>query len=217
MKLKGHISKNRKILTIVIGLVLTGASFIALTNLSNKMAHPLGTQDVIIANTDLKKGTVITEKNLKSSFKVKENADKTVVANNAITDINKLIGTVIEEDISQNEIITKNDFISKDSILGKIKNRREISIELNTIGDGVGGLLRGGDIVDIYVGDNETKESTIVLQNVYVDKVLSASGVEVSKDNETSASIINIIIDESNVALVESAKQRGDLTFSKVD
>ena len=121
MKLKGHISKNRKILTIVIGLVLTGASFIALTNLSNKMAHPLGTQDVIIANTDLKKGTVITEKNLKSSFKVKENADKTVVANNAITDINKLIGTVIEEDISQNEIITKNDFISKDSILGKIK------------------------------------------------------------------------------------------------
>ena len=57
----------------------------------------------------------------------------------------------------------------------------------------------------------------MVLQNVYVDKVLSTNGVEVSKENETSASIINIIIDESNVALVESAKQRGDLTFSKVN
>ena len=164
----------------------------------------------------MSKGTVIDSSNVKTYFKVESKIDNTVVPTSYIKDINEIDKVIVNENIYENEIINKNNFIEVDSALSNINKPREISIELDGIGDGVGGILRKGDIVDISISDDQSKQNTTILKNIYIVKALTSDGTEVTRDSNTPVSIVNIIINESDVNLIESAKNTGNITISKV-
>ena len=203
---------NKKVITMFAGVGLTLVSFIGLVSINNKISNPNGVSDVVIAIKDVSKGTVIDSSNVKTYFKV----ENTVVPTSYIKDINEIDKVIVNENIYENEIINKNNFIEVDSVLSNINKPREISIELDGIGDGVGGILRKGDIVDISISDDQSKQNTTILKNIYIVKALTSDGTEVPRDSNTPVSIVNIIINENDVNLIESAKNTGNITISKV-
>ena len=207
---------NKKVITMFAGVGLTLVSFIGLVSINNKISNPNGVSDVVIAIKDVSKGTVIDSSNVKTYFKVESKIDNTVVPTSYIKDINEIDKVIVNENIYENEIINKNNFIEVDSVLSNINKPREISIELDGIGDGVGGILRKGDIVDISISDDQSKQNTTILKNIYIVKALTSDGTEVPRDSNTPVSIVNIIINENDVNLIESAKNTGNIIISKV-
>lgn len=209
--------KKRKLINLSISIALTGMCFFGLILIQSKINTPNGVTDVIIAKTNIDKGTVVTRDNLNSLFEEKSNVDKGVVPTVAIENKNRLIGMITTNDISKNEIINENEIQLKNDILMNIANPREITIDLENIGNSVGGSLREGDLVDIIVSNDELKESTKVLKNVYIDSVLTSDGSKVERGSDKPATIIKIIIDESNVNKLSTAMQTGDVKVSKVN
>lgn len=207
---------TKNIWSIVTPLCLTIVVLGVIINISNKVNNPYGVQDVVVAKKEVKQGTIIDKNNVESYFRINSSTDKSVVPKDSLTNLKSLEGKIIESGLSENEIATNKDTIGVDSVLSQISNPREVSIELNSIGEGVGGLLRQGDIVDILIKDDNLKESSEVLRHVYIDKALTASGSEIKRDDKTSAEILNVIIDKKDVKVLESAKQKGNISISKI-
>ena len=209
--------KKRKLINIGISIVLTGACFFGLVLIQSKINNPNGITNVIVARADIEKGTVITRDNLNSLFKEKSNVDKGVVPDIAIKNKNRLIGMIATNDISKNGIVNESEIKSVNDPIIRVLNPREITIDLKSIGSSVGGTLREGDLVDIFVGNNDLKESTRVLKNVYVNATLTSDGTKIERGQKNPTTIISVIIDEGNVDKLTTAMQMGDIRVSKVN
>lgn len=209
--------KKRKLINIGISIVLTGACFFGLILIQSKINNPNGITNVIVARADIEKGTVITRDNLNSLFKEKSNVDKGVVPDIAIKNKNRLIGMIATNDISKNGIVNESEIKSVNDPIIRVLNPREITIDLKSIGSSVGGTLREGDLVDIFVGNNDLKESTRVLKNVYVNATLTSDGTKIERGQKNPTTIISVIIDEGNVDKLTTAMQMGDIRVSKVN
>lgn len=215
-KKKVKTENKKSIFPIILGFIISTVSFLGLVKLSDKMTNPNGKSDVIVAVKNLDHGTVISKDNIDSLFKMEKSIDKSVVPDNSVKNLQELEGKIVNSTISKNEIMTQKDIMSMNNVLANIKHPREVSIQLNNIGDGVGGSLREGDLVDIVIKDDDAKASTEVLKRVYVSKALTANGSKIERGDKTAAEILTVIIDSNDVIQLESAKQKGKLTITKI-
>ena len=79
----------------------------------------------------------------------------------------------------------------------------------------VGGILRSGDIIDISIIDNNTNESMIVLEDIYVDKAISSDGLQIDRSSDLSALTINILVSKDDSEKLNSYLNKGTLRISK--
>lgn len=209
--------KKRKLINLSISIALTGACFFGLVIIQSKINSPNGVTDVIVARDNIERGTVITRDNLNSLFEEKSKVDNGVVPETSIKNKNSLIGMIAENDICKNEIVNENKVKSKGKTLIDVLIPREVTIDLESIGCSVGGILREGDLVDIVLSDNELKESTEVLSNVYINSALTSDGTKVGRGQSNPTTLINVIVDQHNVEKLSTAMQKGTIRVSKVN
>lgn len=209
--------KKRKLINLSISIALTGACFFGLVLIQSKINSPNGVTDVIVAKDNIERGTVITRDNLNSLFEEKSKVDNGVVPETSIKNKNSLIGMIAENDICKNEIVNENKVKSKGKTLIDVLIPREVTIDLESIGCSVGGTLREGDLVDIVLSDDELKESTDVLNNVYINSALTSDGTKVERGQSNPTTLINVIVDQHNVEKLSTAMQKGTIRVSKVN
>ena len=207
--------KNIKPKSLIISACVAIVVFIALLFVEKSLLKPNGTVEGFVAVSDIDKGTVITEENISKLFTEKNNIDGALEVSGAVKTKDELINKVAKENINKGEVVSNNSFISKDDKFKDINDLVEVSFNVSDISQVVGGILRSGDIIDISIIDNNTNESMIVLEDIYVDKAISSDGLQIDRSSDLSALTINILVSKDNSEKLNSYLNKGTLRISK--
>lgn len=207
--------KNIKPKSLIISACVAIVVFIALLFVEKSLLKPNGTVEGFVAVSDIDKGTVITEENISKLFTEKNNIDGALEVTGAVKTKDELINKVAKENINKGEVVSNNSFISKDDKFKDIDDLVEVSFNVSDISQVVGGILRSGDIIDISIIDNNTSESLSVLEDVYVDKVISSDGLQIDRSSDLSALTINILVSKDDSEKLNSYLNKGTLRISK--
>lgn len=207
--------KNIKPKSLIISACVAIVVFIALLFVEKSLLKPNGTVEGFVAVSDIDKGTVITEENISKLFTEKNNIDGALEVTGAVKTKDELINKVAKENINKGEVVSNNSFISKDDKFKDIDDLVEVSFNVSDISQVVGGILRSGDIIDISIIDNNTNESMIVLEDIYVDKAISSDGLQIDRSSDLSALTINILVSKDNSEKLNSYLNKGTLRISK--
>ncbi|MDB2085219.1 SAF domain-containing protein [Clostridium paraputrificum] len=207
--------KNIKPKSLIISACVAIVVFIALLFVEKSLLKPNGTVEGFVAVSDIDKGTVITEENISKLFTEKNNIDGALEVTGAVKTKDDLINKVAKENINKGEVVSNNSFISKDDRFKDIDDLVEVSFNVSDISQVVGGILRSGDIIDISIIDNNTNESMIVLEDIYVDKAISSDGLQIDRSSDLSALTINILVSKDDSEKLNSYLNKGTLRISK--
>lgn len=207
--------KNIKPKSLIISACVAIVVFIALLFVEKSLLKPNGTVEGFVAVSDIDKGTVITEENISKLFTEKNNIDGALEVSGAVKTKDELINKVAKENINKGEVVSNNSFISKDDKFKDIDDLVEVSFNVADISQVVGGILRSGDIIDISIIDNNTNESMIVLEDIYVDKAISSDGLQIDRSSDLSALTINILVSKDDSEKLNSYLNKGTLRISK--
>ncbi|MBS5926821.1 MAG: SAF domain-containing protein [Clostridium paraputrificum] len=207
--------KNIKPKSLIISACVAIVVFIALLFVEKSLLKPNGTVEGFVAVSDIDKGTVITEENISKLFTEKNNIDGALEVTGAVKTKDELINKVAKENINKGEVVSNNSFISKDDKFKDIDDLVEVSFNVSDISQVVGGILRSGDIIDISIIDNNTNESMIVLEDIYVDKAISSDGLQIDRSSDLSALTINILVSKDDSEKLNSYLNKGTLRISK--
>lgn len=207
--------KNIKPKSLIISACVAIVVFIALLFVEKSLLKPNGTVEGFVAVSDIDKGTVITEENISKLFTEKNNIDGALEVSGAVKTKDELINKVAKENINKGEVVSNNSFISKDDKFKDINDLVEVSFNVSDISQVVGGILRSGDIIDISIIDNNTNESMIVLEDIYVDKAISSDGLQIDRSSDLSALTINILVSKDDSEKLNSYLNKGTLRISK--
>lgn len=207
--------KNIKPKSLIISACVAIVVFIALLFVEKSLLKPNGTVEGFVAVSDIDKGTVITEENISKLFTEKNNIDGALEVTGAVKTKDDLINKVAKENINKGEVVSNNSFISKDDKFKDIDDLVEVSFNVSDISQVVGGILRSGDIIDISIIDNNTNESMIVLEDIYVDKAISSDGLQIDRSSDLSALTINILVSKDDSEKLNSYLNKGTLRISK--
>lgn len=207
--------KNIKPKSLIISACVAIVVFIALLFVEKSLLKPNGTVEGFVAVSDIDKGMVITEENISKLFTEKNNIDGALEVSGAVKTKDDLINKVAKENINKGEVVSNNSFISKDDKFKDIDDLVEVSFNVSDISQVVGGILRSGDIIDISIIDNNTNESMIVLEDIYVDKAISSDGLQIDRSSDLSALTINILVSKDDSEKLNSYLNKGTLRISK--
>ncbi|MDB2106616.1 SAF domain-containing protein [Clostridium paraputrificum] len=207
--------KNIKPKSLIISACVAIVVFMALLFVEKSLLKPNGTVEGFVAVSDIDKGTVITEENISKLFTEKNNIDGALEVSGSVKTKDDLINKVAKENINKGEVVSNNSFISKDDKFKDIDDLVEVSFNVSDISQVVGGILRSGDIIDISIIDNNTNESMIVLEDIYVDKAISSDGLQIDRSSDLSALTINILVSKDDSEKLNSYLNKGTLRISK--
>lgn len=209
--------KGNKLKIIGINLVLVVALFMGMVLIEKNLLKPNGSFDGLIAIENIDKGTLITQDNINTLFKEKNEMDGELEVNGLVKTKEELLNFIANENLNKGEIISANSFISRESILNDIEDSVETSFNVSDISQVVGGTLREGDLIDITMVDNNTNESIEVLKSVYVEKAISSDGKEIDRSSDSSAITINIIVSSKDEQRLNSYINKGTIRASKIN
>lgn len=120
----------------------------------------------------------------------------------------------------KNEQLTENN-VSSISAAPKITNPVTYCLKFSDIGDTVGGTLREGDRVNIIYTEKDNLNNIIgtdyILKNVYIKSVLDSTGIEIKKDNTTTAAMaLNLLLSDTDAKKLDNAINKGKVKAVKV-
>lgn len=183
----------------IVSLILAIALFGGLLAAESSLLNQYEKTTIVSAKAEIEEGLVITSSNLDTYFALTE-IPLSIKTETSLTDISKLNGMLFTSDVSVGEFISTNDYIKKSSVLTGITDGLRVSIKVADFSQAVAGTIRQGDLINL-IGTKISSEKvveTIAFENVYVDGVFDANGVEIEKTKKnTPAVVLSIIIDTS--------------------
>ena len=183
----------------IVSLILAIALFGGLLAAESSLLNQYEKTTIVSAKAEIEEGLVITSSNLDTYFALTE-VPISIKTETSLTDISKLNGMLFTSDVSVGEFISTNDYIKKSSVLTGITDGLRVSIKVADFSQAVAGTIRQGDLINL-IGTKISSEKvveTITFENVYVDGVFDANGIEIEKTKKnTPAVVLSIIIDTS--------------------
>lgn len=186
----------------ILAIIMAVIVFIALLVIQSGILSNFETTNVVIATTNIPKGTDINENNYKEYFKIAE-LDSQLVPEGALKSLEEVKDHVTSQEIAQKEVINKNAITSVDDIAQNIAGSEDTSdlivsgFTSGSLSNSVCGILRRGDTIDItliYEDRMTGNIETEVLENIYVKNAYDANGVEVYAGDETTATLFNFLL-----------------------
>jgi hypothetical protein len=205
--------------SIMISLFIAVALFFGLIILQQNLLAPNGTSKVYVANQTIEKGTVLDNQNLNTLFTKTELNNEAIIEGAIYTEdeLLELEGKILSRDMLKGEGLSSLRVIDKDDILANSDYVVEIGINSGDISEVVGGILREGDLVNISSVDPVTKESVLLLDNVYIDKAFSSDGTRISRNDSMAAARVNVLVTSREAeANLNKAIELGGIKISKI-
>lgn len=213
--------KSKKAGIIAIALILGLVAFFILMYIITNLTKPEQEKwkDTVVAQSDIKAGTYLTEDNVKSYFKTIK-VPEDVYTSESVTDINTLIGSTVTLSLLKNEIIKKGSFSvlseMQQATSDRYKNCTEVSVSIPDLSRILSGRVRAGEVVDFLVTDGD-KNTSKIADNVYISHTYDANGVEIyADDTETAVSILTVLINESDKEAFVAGLSSGNVYISRV-
>ena len=172
--------------------------------------------EVLVALKNVPENTEFTETNISEYFSRAEVYAKNVPAA-AVVDMNTLVGKYATCNIDAGCMITKSmvtDLVPE-SNAGKVL----LSIATSSLDQSVAGILRAGDVIDIYIiesyGDN-TYDAIKLCEDVVIYRSYDSAGTVITKENVgTLAQIFSIPMETDKVDIFYEALLRGTIKIVK--
>lgn len=199
---------------IVIPLVLSVTLFVLLLFIQNTISNNKVTKEVVIVKGDIAEGTLITKDNAKDYFQFVQ-VESSLVPKNAIVDKNDVFDKQTKRILRENEILISDDLCPNSYDPKMYEDPTKVSFQLSNISYGLAGKIRPGQIIRIDTVDSSSHENIEITENAYVSKVYDSNGAEIaSTDLETSAMIIEIIVNKKDLKRINEANNSGNLVVS---
>jgi len=172
----------------------------------------------------IEKNTKVTKENVQNLFQ-EVIRDSRILPEDYISNPIELIGRYAKKEIGLMEIIHAGSFQETDMSEG-ITNPVEVSFSVNNYDQVVGGILREGDRINLYVIRKEKDEagervvSEPIIRDTYITKAFTNTGLEVRREDtvngETPTTVINVYIPGDKEETFHKAVIEGTLRVSKI-
>lgn len=235
MKNDNIVKKQKKekgmMVSTIMGLIAAIAIFAIFLNIEKNTLMNYEKATVVMAKkadilgtnkNGIPEGLLITEKNVSEYFIIGE-IEKNNKPNNAVSSFEELYNKKITNNIDAGSVITKAFLEDYNELLKEDTNYVKVSFELDRISQGLNGMIRSGDLIDIYNyrvtlsapdGEYFTKK---VWENVFVYEVFTSSNERIKTDDITKvAQLITVLIPDENVADFFLEFNSNNLKISKV-
>ena len=204
---------------VMISLFIAVALFFGLIIIQQNLLAPNGTSKVYVANKTIEKGTVLDSQNLNTLFTKTELNNEAIIEGAIYTEdeLLELEGKILSRDMLKGEGLSSLRVVNKDDILANSDYVVEIGINSGDISEVVGGILREGDLVNISSVDPVTKDSSLLLDNVYIDKAFSSDGTRIARTDSMAAARVNVLVTSKEAeANLNKAIELGGIKISKI-
>lgn len=166
--------KDNKLALAMAAIILAFIVFIVLCVVQDRIVNQGITSPVVVAVSEVPRGTVLTQENMADYFAVEQRDAEELPSGITFPNGIPLVGKVTARDIHPMEIITDSCFITED-FYDDVEDPVEVSIQLGDIGQAVGGILRAGDIIDIKVIVQVEKEENPAADTAGMEQVTAIS------------------------------------------
>ncbi len=215
------IKKERERKNIWPGVILMAflaslATFFLLLNMEKNALEAYEKVPVWTTNCELAKGLELTENGLNQCL-VQVEMDKTKVPEHLIETPEGLVGKQTLYAIPQGTILTSSMFTQEETYRKGLKQPVIAGCKGDDLFQLVSGVLRKGDLVNVYTVNKEVEETYMLWENVMVYQVFDAAGnVIAPEDTATPAARVNLLLEEGCTELLYNELDAGSLRLVKV-
>lgn len=191
------------VLPFVLASIMVCVLYIVVRN--NTLAENLK-KDVVVATKDIVENTKISAGDIDDYFKVTR-VDADAVVSVYVSSVSELPkdGFYVKENIVKGQMLHKDDIEESDFVMDKYNENAVItSLKVSEFSNSVCGLLRAGDIVDVYAIDPSTGELAFVVGDVYIDGAYNNSG-ELLESSEGTAVAFTVLATPEEVTALNRA------------
>ncbi len=203
---------------ILIIIVIAAAIFGILIAVEKNAVSKYERVDMAVAVKEVPKGTKLTEENVGEYFEIRK-CDASLDTQYNIKELSELEGKYLNRQIYGNTIIHTYDFSDSDFKNEAIKEKVLVSFGVGSLADSLSGTLRMGDVVNLYVVNAQTGESSALTKySVIIEEAFDSSGILIGAGDKTSiATNFNISVDKLDESVFYEMMATGNVKVVKVD
>ena len=147
------------IITLFGSIIIAIIIFVILINVQDSMVKDIETTKIVVAKKDIPQNVEIKVADFKEYFEEKDIPNYNIISDTykSLDELKKDVSEIyISEDISKNEQIQSKQITTENTSVKDIVEPIEIGFDVGSFDYGVGGCIRTGDLIDIYVVNGAT-------------------------------------------------------------
>ena len=210
--------KEKRILPgiIVIAFAASAITFLLLLNMEKNILSNYEKINVWVAAANIQESVEITKDNLEEYFE-KKDIDKNIVPEYAVTDIHLLEGFQTTVMIPKSAVLLEVMFASKDPYVEQLSDPVVVGCKADDLYQVASGILRQGDVVNVYTVNDELGETYLLWENVVIYQTFDSAGKKIApEDDDLAATRINLIIEKHDTEQFYTELNKGSLRVVKV-
>lgn len=201
---------------ILMAFLASIATFFLLLNMEKSALEAYEKVTVWCTDCELTKGLELTESSL-SQCLVQVEMDKTKVPADLIETPEILEGRQTLFTIPRGTILTASMFTQEETYRKGLNQPVIAGCKGEDLFQLVSGVLRKGDVVNIYTVNREMEETYMLWENIMVYQVFDAAGnVIAPEDTTTPAARVNLLLEEGCAEQLYNELDAGSLRLVKV-
>lgn len=201
---------------ILVALLASIATFFLLLNMEKNALESYEKVTVWTTKCELAKGLEISSNSIQECF-VQVEIEKDRVPGKIIENPEVIIGKHTMFVISHGTVLTDTMFTDEDNYREGMHNPIIAGCKGDDLFQLVSGVLRKGDLVNIYMVNEELGETYMLWENIMVYQSFDASGNAIpSEDTVTPAARVNLLLEEGYTEQFYKELSTGSLRLVKV-
>ncbi len=201
---------------IVTAFAASGITFFLLLNIEKNILQDYEKELVWVTCEDISKSVQIEAKTMKERFCQIE-VDKSVLPEGKLTDIHMIEGSQTAFAIPKGTVLSESMFIENKEYVENLKNPVIIGCKADDLYQVASGVLRRGDVVNVYTVNGESGETCLLWSDVLIDQTFDSGGSMIApEDTISSAARINLLMDEPYVEQFYTELYNGSLRMVRV-
>ena len=210
--------KERRIFpgVIVIAFIASAVTFFLLLNIEKNLLSNYEKATVWVATAGIRKSFEMQEENVEHLFRQVE-VDKARIPEQVVEDIHTLAGKSTVLTIPAGTILSETMFTNHEKYVKGLTNPVIIGCKAEDLYQVASGILRKGDMVNIYTVNDELGEAYLLWSDVMIYQTFDNSGNQIAaEDTTTAAARINLLMEEWYTEQFYTELHRGSLRMVKL-
>lgn len=200
--------------SIIAALLSSVAVFVIMLQIEKGVMDNYVKETVLVAITDIPKGTKVSEDSLQDYYDWKE-VDATVIPASACRGIEQVVNKMIKYEVDAGSIVTEGMFTDEEEFRKDYKEPVIAGIKADDLYQVIGGRLRTGDVIHIFAVKEDGLGKS--WDNIRVHSVYDQNGAFIQTSDETSpAQRINLYLEKDEVEDFYAELTTGSLRVVKL-
>lgn len=201
---------------ILVAFAAAMGTFFLLLNIERNALSAYEKKTVWVTKAELAEGMEITENGWQECFEQIE-IDKNKVPAQLINNPRELIGMWTEIRIPRGSILTQTMFDGEEKYAQELYSPVVAGCKSDDLYQLVSGVLRKGDLVNLYTVNEELGETYLLWEKVMVYQVFDTSGNSILPEDETTpAARVNLLLEEGYAEQFYNELSQGSLRMVKI-